>query len=175
MWKTGIAAAAVGIATLVGVIVFGRQLVEPDPAPDPLPSAGAPLQPWGPRAGGRCDDALASVRTELARPPGLTTPNVRAVELFRATTEIEGRLVALLRALAVGVDELPQVDEVLDLLEQQYERDVETAAQLARAYDPGLLRRELAAYERRATTMRTLFGALDADGCVSYLDPASYG
>jgi hypothetical protein len=98
----------------------------------------------------------------------------RAVRLFGVTTEIEGRLVALLRALPPAAADRETVDEVLDLLEQQYERDVETAAQLEQRYDAALLQREIAAYERRATRMRTLFGALGASGCVTYLDPASY-
>jgi hypothetical protein len=174
MWKTALAAAAVGIATLVGVIVFGRPLVEPEASSDPSP-APISLRPWGERASERCDDAKATVLAELATPPGLATPAERAVQLYRVTTEIEGRLLSLLRALPASAGELAQVDEALDLLEQQYERDVETTEQLERAYDSTLLQRELRIYERLATRLRTLFGALEADGCVSYMDPASYG
>jgi hypothetical protein len=174
MWKTALAAAAVGLATLVGVIVLGRPLVEPDAASEPPPPP-MPLRAWGERASERCDDARATVLAELATPPGLATPAERAVQLFRVTTEIEGRLLALLRALPASAGELAQVDEALDLLEQQYERDVETTERLEQGYDSTLLRRELAVYERLATKLRTLFGALEADGCVSYMDPASYG
>lgn len=174
MWKFWLAAAAVGIATLAGVIVFGRALVEPEPFPEPSP-APLSLRPWGEQASDRCDEALANVRAELAAPSGLTTPAERGVALFRITTEIEGRLLALLRALPASPAELEQVDEVLDLLEEQYERDVQTVRRLEQSYDPALVRNELAAYERQATKMRTLFGALGADGCVSYMDPASYG
>jgi hypothetical protein len=173
MWKTGLAAAAAGIATLVGVIVFGRPLVEHDLPPEPPPPTA--LREWGKRASDRCDDAKAAVLAELATSPGLATPAQRAVELYRVTTEIEGRLLALLRALPASAGERVQVDEALDLLDQQHERDLQTTKRLEQGYDPTLLRRELAAYERLATRLRRLFGALGAKGCVSYMNPASYG
>lgn len=173
MWKTGLLAAGVGIATLVATILVGRPLVEPEGPDDPVVTS-APVRSWGEKASDRCRDAIGSVRAELSGATGLTTSAERAVVIFSATTEIEGRLLRLLRALPPSAAQRERIAEALELLEKQYKRDVATSATLEREYDFALLNREILVYEGVAAKLRTVFGELGAQGCVAYFDPESY-
>jgi hypothetical protein len=173
MWKTGLLAAAVGVATLAATIVIGRPLVEPEDTEEAT-VVTTPTRSWGEQASDRCRDALASVRAELAAVGGQANTAERAVRLFDSTTEIEGRLLRRLRGLPSPAGERIEVDEALDLLESQYRRDAATAARLRKRYDFALLNREVLGYEKTATQLRTSFGELGAQGCVAYFDPRSY-
>lgn len=173
MWKFGLLAVVVGVATLVATIAIGRPLVDPDDSSETA-ALTARTRSWGERASDRCRDAIGRVRAELSGATGLTTSAERAVVLFSATTEIEGRLLRLLRTLTVSGAQQPQVDEALDLLEEQYKRDVATTAKLERKYDFALLSREVLVYEQLAAKLRARFRTLGAQGCVAYFDPESY-
>ena len=166
-------AAAVGSATLVATIVIGRPLVEPEDAPEAA-AVAAPVRSWGQKASDRCRDAIGSVRAELKGATGSSTTAERAVVLFGVTTEIEGRLLRLLRALPPTAAQRARVDQALDLLEQQHKRDLATTAKLEQRYDFALLNREVIAYEHVASQMRAFFRDLGAQGCVAYFDPESY-
>jgi hypothetical protein len=174
MWKTGLLAAVVGLATFAATIVIGRPLVDPDDPTEPT-AAAAPVRSWAEQASDRCDDAIASIQAELSSATGLASTAEQAVTLFGITTEIEGRLLRQLRALGRPEAQRRRVEEMLDLLEKQYKRDVATAAKLEQRYDFALLRREVLAYESVAAQMRTLFRRLQAQRCVAYFDPETYG
>ena len=131
-----------------------------------------PTRTWAEQATGRCRDAIADIRAELSGATGLATTAERAVVLFGATTEIEGELLRQLRALPPAAAQQRRIDETLDLLETQYERDVGTTAKLERRYDFALLNREVVAYESLAAQMRALFRELGAQGCVAYFVPS---
>ena len=173
MWKIWLLAGAVGVATLVATVAIGRPLADPDEPAEPA-AAAAPARTWAQQATGRCRAAIADVRAELTGASGLATTAERAVVLFGATTEIEGKLLRQLRALPPSAAQQRRIDETLDLLEKQYERDVATTAKLERRYDFALLNREVVAYESIAAQMRALFRELGAQGCVAYFDPESY-
>ena len=166
-------AVVVGVTTLVLTIVIGRPLIDPDDTAEPA-AVAVPVRTWSQKASDHCRDAIASIRAELSGATGLASTAERAVILFGATTEIEGRLLRLLRALPPTSRERMRVEDTLDLLEKQYKRDVATTAKLERQYDFTLLNQEVLAYEQVANQMRTRFGGLGAQGCVDYFDPETY-
>ena len=170
MWKAGVAAAIAGVAAFVAVVLVGRDAVDPKPLEPGL--VAVPERGWAARAGQHCRTSMGAVRAELAGAPGLETEEAAALRLYRETTRIEGELVERLRALTGAPD---GAEEAVEQLAGQHERDLKTVARLEREFDAPLVLREVTAYEELATRLRTRFGALGAEGCVRYLDPASYG
>jgi hypothetical protein len=170
MWKAGVAAAVAGIAAFVAVVVAGRGYVEPEPLESGL--VAVPERSWAERAGQLCRESMGAVRAELAGPGGLETQEAQALRLYRETTRIEGALVERLRELPDAPEE---ARSTVALLARQHERDTKTVRRLEEELDPQLILREIAAYEKLATRLRARFDELGAQGCVRYLDPASYG
>jgi hypothetical protein len=173
MWKLALLATVVGVATFAATVAIGRPLLDPGDEPQQAATA-APVRNWAQKASDRCRDAVGGVRAEISNASVQANTPERAVRLFTSTTDIEGRLVRLLRGLPPSATQQARVDQALDLLEEQYKRDVATAAKLDKRYDVALLTREVTVYERVATQLRTLFRDLGAAGCVAYFDPQSY-
>jgi hypothetical protein len=173
MWKTALLAALVGVGAFVATVVIGRPLVDPD---DGTEAAGVTThaRTWVEQANERCRAAVGEVRDELASAGTQNTPE-RSVRLFRSTTEIEGQLLRGLRSIPPAPGRAVAIDRALDVFEDQYDRDAATASKLKSRYDFFLLTREIAAYERVATQLRTLFRDLGAGGCAAYFDPRTYG
>ena len=170
MWKAGVAAAVAGVAAFVAVVLAGRGYIDPEPSENGL--VAVPDRSWPERAGQLCRESMGAVRAELSGPGGLETAEAEAVRLYRETTRIEGTLVERLRELPDAPEE---ARAAIALLERQHERDMATVRRLEQKVDPQLILREVAAYEQLATRLRTRFDRLGAEGCVRYLDPASYG
>lgn len=170
MWKAGVAAAVAGVAAFVTVLVAGRDYVEPEQPESGL--VAVPERSWAERAGQLCRESMGAVRAELAGPRGLETAEAEAVRLYRETTRIEGTLVERLQELP---DTPEEAKDAIALLARQHERDLATVRRLEERVDARLILREIAAYERLATRLRTRFDRLGAEGCALYLDPASYG
>ena len=79
---------------------------------------------------------------------GDETNQQRQLRFFLETTRIEGELVAGLRKLPVTADRA-KVDEAIDRLEQEYERDVLLGNALQRKFDLAALRGRITQYEAR--------------------------
>jgi hypothetical protein len=177
MWKLWVAAVAVGIGVFASVVVFGLRAVDSDA--EPAPAAAPPPKPqsWAERASAHCVNSLDTVRAKLTGAASGTgtveASRKTAVRLFVETTEIEGRLVASLRAIPRPTNRA-KVDEAVGRLAEQHARDVQVGRRLQRQYDEQLLRRAVQDYEREATRLRRLFRELGATGCASYFNPSSY-
>jgi hypothetical protein len=178
MWKIWLAAGVVGVATFAVVAVLGLRAVDDDAAaepPAPTRKTAVVARTWAERANQLCLASIRDVRAVLVRPPaaGETTQDIQ-LRFFLETTEIEGQLVEGLRALPATRDRA-KIDEALDRLKQEFDRDTLTANALRRKFDLAALRSRITQYERAAARLRTLFGSLGADSCVAYFDPASFG
>ena len=176
MWKVWLAAAVVGVATFAVVAFLGLRAVDDDASAEPTPAVTTAAQTtWAQRADELCLAGIRDVRAVLARPPaaGESTQDIQ-LRFFLETTEIEGQLVEGLRALPATRDRA-KINEALDRLEQEFDRDTLTANALRRKFDLAALRSRITQYERAAARLRTLFGTLGADSCVAYFDPASFG
>ena len=178
MWKVWFAAAVVGVATFAVVAFLGLRAVDDDAAaepPAPAATTVAVARTWAARANELCLSSIRDVRAVLVRPPaaGESTQDIQ-LRFFLETTKIEGRLVEGLRALPATRDRA-KINEALDRLEQEFDRDTLTGNALRRKFDLAALRNRITQYERAAARLRTLFGSLGADSCVAYFDPASFG
>lgn len=178
MWKVWLAAGVVGIVTFAAVALIGLRAVDDDAAAEPVAAVAttAPVvRTWAQRANELCLASIRDVRAVLARPPaaGESTQDIQ-LRFFLETTEIEGQLVEGLRALPAAPDRA-KVDEALDRLEQEFDRDTLTGNALRRKFDLAALRSRITQYERAAARLRMLFGSLGAESCVAYFDPASFG
>lgn len=176
MWKVWLAAGVVAVATFAAVAVLGLRAVdEEDETEPPRPAPARVEQTWADRADELCLAGMRDVRTVLVRGPA-ADESTQELQLryFLETTEIEGQLVEGLRALPVTRDRA-KVDEALDRLQQEFDRDTLTGNALRRKFDLKALRNRITQYERAAARLRTLFGSLGADSCVAYFDPTSYG
>jgi hypothetical protein len=177
MWKFLVAAVAVGVAVFAGVVVVGMRAVDSETETAPPPPLPKP-QTWAQQASAQCANSLDTVRAKLTGAAGTGTATAAAsrrtaVRLFVETTEIEGRLVASLRAIPRPNDRA-KVDEAVGYLAEQHAKDVRIGRRLQQRYDEGLLRKAVEEYEQVATRLRRLFRELGATGCVSYFNPASY-
>jgi hypothetical protein len=164
----------VGVGTFVATVLIGGPLIDPDDGPEAA-AVTTHARTWIEQANERCRAAVGEVRDELASASTQGNTPERSVRLFRSTTDIEGQLVRGLRSLPPAPGRAAAIDRALDLFEKQYDRDAATSAKLAGRYDFMLLTREVAAYERVATQLRTLFRDLGASGCAAYFDPRTYG
>ena len=178
MWKVWLAAGVVGIATFAAVAFIGLRAVDDVAGAEPAAPAAttAPVvRTWVQRADALCLASIRDVRAVLVRRPaaGESTQDVQ-LRFFLETTKIEGQLVEGLRALPATRDRA-KIDEALDRLEQELDRDQLTGNALRRKFDLAALRSRITQYERAAARLRTLFGSLGADSCVAYFDPASFG
>jgi hypothetical protein len=177
MWKFWVAAVAVGVAVFAGVVVVGLRAVDSEAEPPPALPLPKP-QTWAEQASAYCANSLDTVRAKLtgAANGGTATAEASrktAVRLFVETTEIEGKLVALLRAIPKPRDRA-KVDEAVGYLAEQHAKDVLVGRRLQQRYDEKLLRKAVEEYEQVATRLRRLFRELGATGCVSYFNPSSY-
>ncbi|HEY7792522.1 MAG TPA: hypothetical protein VIA10_00790 [Gaiellaceae bacterium] len=174
MWRTALLAGVVGVGAFVATVVIGRPLVDPDDGTEAA-AVTTHARTWIEQANERCRAAVGEVRDELATAGTQQNTPERSVRLFRSTTEIEGQLLRGLRSIPPAPGRAAAIDRVLDLFEDQYDRDAATSSKLKKRYDFFLLTREVAAYERVATQLRTLFRDLGAGGCAAYFDPRTYG
>ena len=153
-----------------------RAVDEDEPAPvaaeaTPAPAGGS----WAERADELCLTGIRDVRNIVARQPvGPARRTRAAAALLPRDDEDRGQLVEGLRELPVTADRA-KVDEAIDRLEQEFERDVLAGNALQRKFDLAALRSRITQYEGAAARLRTLFGSLGAAGCAAYFDPASYG
>jgi hypothetical protein len=170
MWKLVATAVLAGAIALAAVVVVGLRVLDDEAEAQPQ----APEPTWAKRANEVCADAVAEVFAAASAPAGAETRAEREVRLYLATTEVEGRLVSGLRDIAPPAGSAAEVEAAVGALERQYERDVLVADLLQDRYDRTLVEQALEAYEREATRLRGLFRGLGADGCVRYLDPATY-
>jgi hypothetical protein len=175
MWKLWLAAAVVGVAVLAAVLALGLRLGDSEAEPPPTTASVPRELTWADRASALCSVSLGTVRAALSSSSDAAeTDEERLVRLFLETTAIEGRLVSNLRAIPVPAPDQAKADLAVGGLEEQWDRDVFVGRVLQRRFNSTLLRQSIDQYEREAARLSRLFEDLSADGCVRYLDPASY-
>ncbi len=156
-------AAAVAIAVLAAVVVVGLRLVAED---EPT---------WAEEASAACERGLAKAREIVSAGDAIASDKKRALDVYAAATGVEGTVIAELEALSRPAEDELAIGRTLAIVSDSHLADGASVERLRLRFDRELLERRVNDTIPILADLRRRFASLDADGCVRYYDPASYG